>query len=250
MLTDDDVGLRDIAADGWFNAETGELAPGFVVRRGERILDIGCGDGLMSPFCARQGAKLVLADIDADKLGSVKAALSGFGPDCAEYLLTDANPLPLEDGSVDKIIASEVMEHVEKLDDFVRELMRVAKPGAQFLVSAPSEISERLQKDLAPPSYFEAPNHIRIFEAGELVRLLTRHGLIVERVASRGFYNTMWWMLFWACGQDVRPPWHPLLRAWNSCWARLLDTADGARIKRIFDDALPKSVTVVAHKPV
>jgi len=56
-------------------------------------------------------------------------------------------------------------------------------------------------------------------------------------------------MLFWTCGQEARPPWHPVLRPWNSCWARLLDTADGVKVKHVLDDFLPKNVCIVAHKP-
>lgn len=246
---DDDIGLADYLLDGWFNTETGELAPGFRVTPADTLLDIGCGDGGFALFCARQGARLILADIDADTLEAARRVLADMPQDRIRTVLTDADPLPLAGNSVDKVVALEVIEHVRDPDQFVRELVRVAKPGALFLISVPGELSERLQETLAPPAYFQPPNHVRIFAKGGLAELVTRHGLIVEREMSRGFYKTMWWMLFWGAKQDIRPPWHPLLRTWNSTWARLLETEQGTRIKQVFDDFLPKNAVIIARKP-
>ncbi len=252
MFDDDDsVGWPDMLQSGWHDTERAELAPGFPVVPDELILDIGCGDfGFFERFCAERGARLILADIDGDKLKALAEKLAEFGPDRVRTLKTDADPIPLSDACVDKVIAAEVLEHVADPERFVAELARVARPGALFLVTVPGALSEHLQQELAPPSYFKPPNHIRIFQPGELAALLRRHGLEVVCESSRGFYNSMWWMLFWASKQDFAPPWHPVLRAWNSCWARLLETEEGPKIKRILDDFLPKSVAVVARKPL
>ena len=247
---DDLIGLRDMSADGWFNSQTGELAPGFGVARGDTVLDVGCGDGFLSHFCAKQGARLLLADIDGNALQAAAKRLKDLSYESLDLMQTDANPLPIPDASVDKIIASEVLEHVSDPDQFVKELIRVAKPGATFLVSVPGALSETLQKDLAPKSYFLPPNHIRIFQAGELASLLRRHGLLITNEYPRGFLISMWWMLFWAADQkELRPPWQPLLRCWNRTWATLLDQPGGLKVKRVLDEFMPKSITVIANKP-
>lgn len=249
LFDDDSVGLRDMFSDGWFNTDAGELAPGFPIAAGEVVLDIGCGDGFFSSFCAKRGAELILADIDGDALAKARVKMAEYPDVRLTTLETDANPIPLPDASVDVVMALEVLEHVEDPDAFMRELVRVAKPGARFLLAVPGEFSERLQQGLAPDSYFSPPNHIRIFRDGELAQLAERHGLIDVRSFSRGFFNAMWWIFFWACEQQDRPPWHPLLRTWNSTWSRLLETQEGMRIKNRLDGFMPKSLAIAARKP-
>ena len=247
---DDEVGLRDMSLGGWFNSETGELAPGFNILRGETVLDVGCGNGFLSHFCAQRGARLLLADIDGDALLAAAERLKGLNCESLELVQTNADPLPFPDASVDKVIASEVLEHVSNPDQFINELFRVAKPGATFLVSVPGALSETLQKDLAPDSDFLPPNHLRIFQVGELASLLRRHGLVVEGEYPRGFLISMWWIFFWAAGQkELRPPWQPLLRSWDRTWAMLLDQPGGLKVKRVLDEFMPKSITVIARKP-
>ena len=249
MSDDRDVGLDDRVAGGWFNRETHELAPGFPIMPGDLLLDMGCGSGGFSRFCAEIGARLILADIDPEKVRLAEERANSLPSASVETLVTDANPIPLEDAHVDKVLCLEVLEHVPDPDQFLDELIRVAKPGALFLISVPGRPSETLQQALAPDSYFLPPNHVRIFEQGELSSLIARHGLIVEKELSHGFYETLWWAFFWTCKQDLSPPWHPLLQSWNRTWGMLLDSPDGMKIKQILDKFLPKSEAFVARKP-
>ena len=143
----------------------------------------------------------------------------------------------------------EVLEHVEDPVQFVRELVRVGRPGAQYLITVPDPLGENVQTELAPSAYFERPNHIRIFQRDEFEKLLIDAGLIVEQRAYYGFFWSVWWFFFWACKQDLSPPWHPLLQSWTNTWDQLLATPDGPRIKAAMDKAMPKSQLILARKP-
>ncbi|KTD57707.1 class I SAM-dependent methyltransferase [Legionella shakespearei] len=244
-----DLGLRDSMLNGWFNNESGELLSGFKISPDELILDIGCGGGHFSSFCAKHGAQIILADIDPDTISKAEERVRAAGPKSLRCLITNADPIPLENESVDKIIAMEVLEHVPKPGNFVAELFRVARPGAKILISVPGTQSENLQKKLAPESYFMPPNHIRIFQSNEIEFLLSSHGFIVEERINYGFYFSLWWSFFWTCNQDLSPPWHPLLQSWENTWSLLLDSKDGYKIKQALDDLLPKSQAFLAYKP-
>ena len=244
-----DPSLRDCELSGWFNQKTSELLTGFKVRPEEIVLDIGCGEGQFSHFCAKQGAHIILADVDPEKILEAEKNVSAANPLSLKCLVTNANPIPLESDSVDKIIAMEVLEHVENPNIFVAELFRVARPGAQILISVPGTASEQLQKCLAPESYFLHPNHIRIFQPNEMETLLSQHGFIVEQSINYGFYHALRWLFFWTCDQDMSPPWHPILKAWENTWGLVLESKDGARIKRALDDCLPKSQAFLVRKP-
>lgn len=243
------TGLKDILLSGW-TQETGELVKGFLIRPEDTVLDIGCGDGGYALFSARQGAAIILADLDAAKLDTARARLEAVPARSVQTLVTDANPIPLPDGLVSRVVAMEVLEHVDSPAQFMAELVRVAQPGALFLLTVPDEVIEGIQKHMAPKEYFEKPNHIRIFKRGELEQLAQDAGLIVERHMQYGFYHSVWWSLIWACeGQGLTAPWHPILQNWEATWSGLLEQPDGLKVKAALDEVMPKSQVVIARKP-
>lgn len=241
--------LKDAYLSGWFQHETHELMTGFAISPEDTVLDVGCGDGPFVQFCANHGAEVIFADIDGEKVAAVERMLQGSPARAVHPLVTDANPLPLADGRANKIIAMEVLEHVDDPAQFMRELVRVGQPGAQYLLTVPAPLAESVQKHLAPDSYFQKPNHIRVFQEQEFEQLVLDAGLVIERKDHYGFYWSMWWFFFWTCKQDLSPPWHPLLESWTNTWAMLLDTPDGPRIKKALDRAMPKSQLIIARKP-
>lgn len=235
---------------GWFNEETGELYQGFPINADDTVLDIGCGDSPFITFCAGRGAEVIFSDIDQPKIASVNQKLADSPARAIYPLVSDSNPLPLVDGTASRVVAMEVLEHVDDPESFMAELVRVGKPGAKYLLTVPGYLHEVVQKDLAPPSYFEKPNHIRIFEPGQLEELATRSGLQVDSAAGYGFYWSVWWYMFWACEQELGDPLHPILENWTRSWLMLLKTPQGPRIKAVLDDVMPKSYAIVATKPM
>lgn len=244
-----DFTFDDARLSGWFSHETGELLKGFPIRAEDSVLDVGCGDGSFINFCAQFGPEITFADIDAEKIRQVQARLQQSAARALHPLVTDANPLPLPDAYADKVIAMEVMEHVDDPAQFLRELVRVGKPGALYLLSVPDSVSEGVQKELAPPAHFQKPNHINIFSREEFERLVLESGLVIEQKATYGFYWALWWAFFWTCDQDLSPPWHPLLENWAKTWETMLKMPDGPRIKKALDEVMPKSQAIIARKP-
>lgn len=243
------IGLKDMVLSGWMNKASGELMTGFPVGPEDTLLDIGCGEGGYALFSARRGAEIVLADIDAEKLQTAKQRLLDTGAQKVTTLTTDAAPIPVSDARFSRVVAMEVLEHVDDPIAFVRELARVTAPGGLILLTVPDERIENIQKQIAPPIYFERPNHIRIFKRGELANIVTSLGLEIELETQYGFYHAVWWSLFWACeNQSLSPPWHPLLEKWAETWSILLDTPDGMRIKTALDTTMPKSQVLIIRK--
>jgi SAM-dependent methyltransferase len=243
-----DLGLRDDAAVGGFNYRTGELRPGFAITADDIVLDVGCGEGIESLFCAEQGAHVIYVDSDSEQVAITGRRLAGAGGRALTPIVSDTNPLPLPDGIASKVIAGEVIEHVDDPAQFLSELVRAGRPGAQYLLAVPDPIAEELQRGLAAPIHFQKPNHIRVIGREEFVRMVTDAGLIVEHRGAYGFYRTIWWMLFWICKVDL-PGGHPLLESWSNTWHTLLDMPEGAEVRRALNALLPKSQYIVARKP-
>jgi acetyltransferase-like isoleucine patch superfamily enzyme/SAM-dependent methyltransferase len=244
------LGLDDARLSGWFNGATGELTPHFPVAPDDVVLDLGCGDGGMAGFCATQGARLILADIDADKIAQARKSLSSFPELRLETYVTDANPLPVADATATRIICTEVLEHVDNPAAIMAELVRIGRPGALYLFSVPGTALEKLLKSLAPPQYFEKPNHIRIFEPEAFADLVRCAGLRVEHRSSLGFFWALWSLFFWQCDVPLfDKPRHPSLDSWVRTWAEVLNGKDGLRIKAALDEFMPKNQVIIAAKP-
>ena len=240
--------IWDAEIAGWFNHETGEVFKGLRITSDDVVLDVGCGDGGTAGFCATRGAAIMLTDADPQRVAAAERNLASLSARSVQAVVSDSNPLPFPDGVASVVVSTEVIEHVEDPAVFLKELVRVGKPGARYLLTVPDPVGEKLQKTLAPPSYFERPNHIRIIERDEFAAMVEAAGLIVESRGSYGFYWSMWWMFFWACHVDLGQS-HPLLDSWKQTWTALLETDDGEKIKKVFDAFMPKSQLIIARKP-
>ena len=106
------------------------------LRAGDLLLDLGCGFGRHAFEGFRRGARVVACDMAIDRAASrSRSAVRGHGrpparspPDgIGDCVNGDATRLPFADDTFDRIIASEVMEHIP--DDLARA--RRAHPGAQ-----------------------------------------------------------------------------------------------------------------------
>lgn len=245
-------GLLDNNIAGWYRAEPGkdpEVYPGVPVSADDIVLDVGCGDGGTINFCAQYGADIIFADIDADKVAAKEQNLRASNAKSVRAIVSDANPLPLDDHSATRIISMEVMEHVDEPKQFLAELYRVGKPGAIYLISVPDAAAEEMQIGFAAPAYFEKPNHINIFQREEFQALVQESGLDIVSIDYQGFYWSVWWMFFWGTGQELSPPWNELIHSWAKTWDILLNTPRGLEVKQRLDQALPKTQILVATKP-
>ena len=102
--------------------------------QGLRILDIGCGAGLLSEPLARLGAAMVGADpatanIEAARLHAADGGLS------IDYRATTAEALADEGERFDLVLAMEVIEHVADLDLFIRRCTEMAQPGGLMITA-------------------------------------------------------------------------------------------------------------------
>jgi SAM-dependent methyltransferase len=96
--------------------------------RGKRVVDLGCGPGFYTRALRERGAEVVPVDNDVGEL-----ELAGEPP--AGFVLADATALPIEDGSVDGVLCSNMLEHTPDPKAVVGEIARVLRPGGWGYVS-------------------------------------------------------------------------------------------------------------------
>ena len=104
-------------------------------RPGERILDIGCGDGYYDALIAKSGAHVLGVDVHAERLA---IAGSRNKNDRTAYLSVDAEHMEFEEASFDKAMSLCVLEHLRNDRRVMGHVFRVLKPGGTFVFSADS----------------------------------------------------------------------------------------------------------------
>jgi len=244
------VGLIDAKQSGWYNGATHELLTGFPIHPEDTVIDVGCGDGMACGFVAGCGAAVIGVDVDPSKVKTVEKLFRRSRARASLAVVSNANPLPIRDAVATKVISMEVLEHVDDPSRFLSELVRVGKPGAQYLITVPDAAAETVQRGLAPPSHWKKPNHIHVFQRDELDRLVHRAGLEIQRRIHFGFYWSMWWIFRWVTEGEFRPgtPGGPLLDHWNRTWRAVLADPEGERVTRALNELMPKSQALVARK--
>ncbi|MEM6615522.1 MAG: bifunctional 2-polyprenyl-6-hydroxyphenol methylase/3-demethylubiquinol 3-O-methyltransferase UbiG [Pseudomonadota bacterium] len=102
--------------------------------KGLRILDIGCGGGLLSEPMARLGAEVIGADAAARniEIAKIHAERSGVAVD---YRATIAEALNAAGEKFDVILNMEVVEHVADVDLFMTQCAAMVKPGGLMFVA-------------------------------------------------------------------------------------------------------------------
>ncbi|MDH7503463.1 MAG: class I SAM-dependent methyltransferase [Verrucomicrobiota bacterium] len=98
---------------------------------GGRVLDVGCGVGQVVQTLKQAGCDVCGVDVSEPSIQRARSA----GLNCSVY---DGRHLPYPDAHFDSVGAFNVLEHVEKPEAFLVELVRVAKPGGKVVVSSPN----------------------------------------------------------------------------------------------------------------
>jgi ubiquinone/menaquinone biosynthesis C-methylase UbiE len=246
-----EVGIRESQQRGWHNPETSELVPGVVIEPGMTVVDIGCGYGGYIEFCARCGANVTFIDRQEQTVRALENRLSYLSEVAVRGIVSECDPVPLEDACADLVICTEVLEHVPDADDLMREIVRIGNADTMFVLTVPDARGENLIKDVAHPDYFREPNHIRVFSADDFETLVKRHGLDVVNHDYRGGFWAIFYLFKWVTsqpGEVLFEAVHPITKLWTRTWAEVLEHPDSADMVRALNTALPQSQIIVARK--
>jgi ubiquinone/menaquinone biosynthesis C-methylase UbiE len=147
------------------------------VSAGERVLDVGCGEGRFAVELARIGALPVGIDVAAEPLRRARES----HPELDLRQVPAAGAWPLQDASFDVVWAGEVIEHVADTAGWLSELRRVLRSGGRLLLSTPDHGRLRMLRWALEPRAFEAhfdprADHLRFYTRGTLTELLEDFG--------------------------------------------------------------------------
>jgi len=106
--------------------------------QGEKILDIGCGNARDLAIIAATGAQVVGVDIAEGMVSAARQELIKLGIESVLLRVGDAKQLDFADGEFDKVLCSEVIEHIPDAEKALAEIWRVLKPGVVLVLSTPN----------------------------------------------------------------------------------------------------------------
>lgn len=179
-------------SDGKYSG-TGEKLQPFKVKMLElanadgqgRILDIGCGSGIISARLADAGWDVF--GIDISQKGVQHYRRRGFSG-----IVSDAErDLPFKDGVFDAVWASEVIEHLVSYRNLIKEIRRVLKKGGKLYITAPNSAfyGHRILYLLGKcPTELHHPYHLRFFSLQYLSAALTESGFEITRCMGQNVY--------------------------------------------------------------
>jgi 2-polyprenyl-3-methyl-5-hydroxy-6-metoxy-1,4-benzoquinol methylase len=145
------------------------------------LCDVGCGQGHLWATLRPRFSRCV--GVDALRYDGLPADVEFRRADL------DRCPLPVDDGIADATVAVEVIEHLENPRAFVRELVRVTRPGGLVIVTTPNQLSVLSILSLITKQQFAAfqensyPAHRTALLEIDLRRIATECGLKPIRAA-------------------------------------------------------------------
>lgn len=158
---------------------------------GTRLLDIGCGSGLLMSLAADRGAAVAGLDVSPGLLAVAAARLPG-----ADLWLADMQRLPFADAAFDAVTAVNAIQFAAEPLTALTEAARVCRPGGLVGVAAFSE-PDRVQSTavhlamaaLSPPERESEHAPYALSSPGGIEAALTAAGL---PVAAKGEVECVW----------------------------------------------------------
>jgi len=220
------------------------------IRPGELVLDAGCGEGRHCFGALERGARVVGLDLDRESLRLAAGGLRRRGEEkgtLGAMIQGDTFALPFADETFDRVICSEVMEHVHDYRAAARELARVTKPQGMVAVTIPTATSEHLYLRVGD-DYFESPGgHIRIFRPKDLALGLAQAGLATIGVGFAHALHTPYWVLR-SIARLPRADESALVRAYRVFLIRATASRWLTSLENVLNFCFPKSLILYAEK--
>lgn len=224
------------------------------IRSGDRLLDVGCGVGRTLLELSRVpglsiGVDWAREDLHRGAYWFQMMRREGSTQGCVYFMQGDATRLPFVDGSFDRVVCTEVLEHVDDDRAVLTELVRVLRPGGVLAIAVPDEISERMLWQISSQYRNYPGGHVRTYRRRDIPRLLSGNGVRPFAVRFRHSLEALYWLVRTLDSKNLTregPITTRIGRVLGSISPRLTPILD--RLDAVGNYILPKSIVVYGRK--
>jgi ubiquinone/menaquinone biosynthesis C-methylase UbiE len=146
--------------------------------RGDRVLDIGCSQGITSILLGREGFEVIGIDIEASRIEYAQADLALESEETrarVTFSIGNAAELEYEESSFDTVLLGEVIEHLVAPERVLSEVVRVLRPGGVAVLTTPF-------------GFLHHHDHKQTFFPTDLLALLSPYfGIVSAEIGDRYF---------------------------------------------------------------
>ena len=227
------------------------------LKPGDKILDLGCGFGRHAFEAARRGAYVVALDAGEDEVNGVLntfAAMVEAGelPQATTkvgVVQGDALNLPFPDDTFDRVICSEVLEHIPNDQGAMAELTRVLRPGGTMAITIPRWGPELINWALSDEYHMTPGGHVRIYRRRVAQGRLEKTGLkVTGHHYAHGLHSPYWWL---KCLVGTKNDTHWAVKAYHRLlvWDIMKGPALTRNLEKVLSPLMGKSLIIYLRKP-
>lgn len=175
----------------------------FPIHTDDCVLDLGCGEGRhIIDMALREKITAIGVDLNRHDLQTTADRFAPFQAQAAAKVvyLAQANAarLPFADATFDKVVCSEVLEHLTDYHTVLAEIQRVLKPGGLLAVSVPRSWPEKICWRLSSAYHQVDGGHLRIFNAQALRKDIEENQFqFLSRHWAHALHTPFWWLKCW-----------------------------------------------------
>lgn len=162
-----------------------------MVEKGQKVLDVACGDGLLLNALSQKGA--IVSGVDISEEGVKKCKEKGLDVSIVDIATED---LPFADDSFDVVTMLDVLEHLYAPEKLLKEATRVSKK--YIIISVPNfnSLPARLQVLFGKVPENNRPNkgHVFWFNFGNLMKMTGNEGLHVADLRVNTVYESVFFI--------------------------------------------------------
>lgn len=176
-----------------------ELAPG----EGMRVLEVGCGRGFYEQAISSIYPQVHIVGTDVNE-GYLAIARKATTNKYVRFQKADATSLPFDDNVFDRVICTEVLEHIPDDQKVTQEIYRVLKKGGKALFTVPNKdypflwdplnfiLEHTIGKHVPSHIWWLAgiwADHVRLYSEEDIKRVVTQSGLKIEKIWQSTSYS-------------------------------------------------------------
>lgn len=172
-----------------------KILEGLDLKAGDKVLDIGCGDGFFLYLISSLPIKLTLVGFDNDKR-TLTIARKNLANTRLRLVYGDVAAMPFAENSCNQAIMTEVLEHVKNERKALSEVYRILKPNGKLVLTVPSYnfpflwdplnwiLQNLFGTHISGTNFFAGiwARHLRLYKRENLKKLIKNAGFKIEKM--------------------------------------------------------------------